>query len=167
MPETNIFSDITSGALPAVSWVKPGSLNDGHPASSKFDIFEAFTKKILDLLAAAPNNLAASTAVMITVDEGGGYYDHGYVQALDYFGDGTRIPMIVVSPYTKGVGMVHTYGDHASYVKFIEANWSLPPITSRSRDNFPNPTTSATNPYIPTNSPALTDLLDLFDFSTP
>ena len=40
------------------------------------------------------------TAIFITFDEGGGYYDSGYVQPLDFFGDGTRIPLIVVSPYT-------------------------------------------------------------------
>ena len=42
------------------------------------------------------------TAIFITFDEGGGYYDSGYVQPLDFFGDGTRIPIIVVSPYSKG-----------------------------------------------------------------
>ena len=44
--------------------------------------------------------------MIITVDEGGGYYDSGFVQTVDYFGDGTRIPMLVVSPFSKGVGMV-------------------------------------------------------------
>ena len=47
--------------------------------------------------------------------------------------------------------------------KFIEANWGLKPITNRSRDNLPNPLTE-NNPYIPTNSPAIGDLMDLFDF---
>ena len=42
------------------------------------------------------------TAIFITFDEGGGYYDSGYVQPLDFFGDGTRIPLIVVSPYREG-----------------------------------------------------------------
>ena len=44
--------------------------------------------------------LWSDTAIFITFDEGGGYYDSGYVQPLDFFGDGTRIPLIVVSPYT-------------------------------------------------------------------
>ncbi len=47
--------------------------------------------------------------------------------------------MIVVSKYTTGGHINHTYTDHASMVKFIEANWGLPPITNRSRDNLPNP----------------------------
>lgn len=100
-------------------------------------MFEAFTKKIIDQLKATPN-LWAHTAVFITVDEGGGYYDSGYVQPLDFFGDGTRIPLILVSPYSQGGRVVHDYSDHVSILKFIERNWRLPPITDRSRDNLPN-----------------------------
>jgi phospholipase C len=48
-------------------------------------------------------------------------------------------------------------------LKFIEANWGVPPITKRSRDNLPNPTSGA-DPYIPTNGPAIGDLMDLFKF---
>ncbi len=99
----------------------------------------------------------------MTFDEGGGYWDSGYVQPLDFFGDGTRIPMIVVSPYSKGGHISHTYTDHVSTLKFIERNWKIPPVTSRSRDNLPDPQTGA-NPYIPTNSPALGDMFDLFSF---
>ena len=66
------------------------------------------------------------TAIMITFDEGGGYWDSGYVQPIDFFGDGTRIPLLVVSPYSHGGRVVHTYYDHVSFDKFVEANWSLP-----------------------------------------
>jgi len=55
------------------------------------------------------------------------------------------------------------FADHVSTLKFIEANWGLGPITSRSRDNLPNPSTGE-NPYIPGNSPAIGDLTDLFNF---
>ncbi len=67
-----------------------------------------------------------STAILVTVDEGGGYYDSGYIQPVDYFGDGTRIPMLVVSKYSQGGHVSHEYSDHASIVKFIERNWYLP-----------------------------------------
>ncbi|HEY4115782.1 MAG TPA: alkaline phosphatase family protein, partial [Rhizomicrobium sp.] len=156
----DLYKALKSGNLPAVSYVKPSGLNDGHPASSKFSIFEAFTKKILDDLKKNPT-LAANTAVFITVDEGGGYYDSGYVQPVDFFGDASRIPLIVVSPYSKDVGVVHSYGDHASIVKFIEANWSLPPISPTTRDNLPNP---VQNGYVVTNGPAISDLMDFFNF---
>jgi phospholipase C len=159
---TNLYDDIKNGTLPAVSIVKPSGLVDGHPASSKLDLFEGFTKKIVDAVKANPA-VWADTAIFITFDEGGGYYDSGYVQPVDFFGDGTRIPLLVVSPYAKKGHISHDYSDHVSIDKFIEANWGLPAITKRSRDNFPNPVTAA-NPYVPVNSPALADLFDLFDF---
>jgi phospholipase C len=148
--------------LPAVSFVKPSGYLDGHPASSKVNLLEGFIKKIVEMTK-ANHTLWADTAIFITMDEGGGYYDSGYVQPLDYFGDGTRIPMIAVSKYSKGGHISHTYTDHVSVLKFIEANWNVPPITGRSRDNLPNPTTGA-DPYKPTNGPAIGDLTDLFSF---
>jgi phospholipase C len=159
----DLYNDIQSGSLPSVSYVKPSGFVDGHPASSKMDLFEGFVKKIVDLVQANPK-LWTETAIFITFDEGGGYADSGYVQQLDYFGDGTRIPMIVVSPYSSGGHISHVYSDHASVPKFIEKNWGLGPITQRSRDNMPNPTTEPSNPYVPINSPAIGDLMDLFNF---
>ena len=120
----NLYDDIKNGTLPAVSIVKPSGLVDGHPASSKLDLFEGFTKKIVDAVKANPT-LWKDTAIFITFDEGGGYYDSGYVQPLDFFGDGTRIPLIVVSPYTQGGHIAHDYSDHVSILKFIERNWGL------------------------------------------
>jgi phospholipase C len=160
----NLYSDIADGALPAVSVVKPSGLVDGHPSSSKLDLFESFCEKIVDAVQANPK-LWASTAIFITEDEGGGYYDSGYVQPLDFFGDGTRIPLLVVSPYARPGHIAHEYSDHVSLDKFIEANWGLPTITKRSRDNFPNPISASGNPYVPVNSPALDDLFSLFSFS--
>jgi phospholipase C len=160
----NLYANIANGYLPAVSIVKPSGLVDGHPASSKLDLFESFVKKIVDGVHADPK-LWASTAIFITEDEGGGYYDSGYVQPLDFFGDGTRIIFLAVSPYARPGYIAHEYADHVSIDKFIEANWGLPTITRRSRDNFPNPISAPGNPYVPVNSPALDDLFSLFDFS--
>ncbi|MDB5408917.1 MAG: phosphoesterase [Rhodospirillales bacterium] len=160
---TDLYADISSGDLPAVSFVKPGGLLDGHPASSKFNLFEAFTQKIVESVHRNPT-LWADTAIIITVDEGGGYYDSGYIQPVDFFGDGTRIPLIVVSPFSRGGHVEHAYYDHASLVKFINRNWKLSPITGRSRDNLPNPTASPENPYVPVNGPAIGDLFEMFDF---
>ena len=160
---TDFFAAVDNGSLPAVSFVKPDGLLDGHPASSKFDLFEGMVKKIMDHLTANPE-LFASTVLFITVDEGGGYYDSGYIQPLDFFGDGPRIPMIAVSPFSRGGHISHSYSDHVSILKFIERNWDLNPLTRRSRDNFPNPRADEDNPYVPRNSPALGDLFDLFNF---
>jgi phospholipase C len=158
-----LYHDIEKGKLPAVSFVKPSGWVDGHPASSKWDLFEGFVRKIVQEVRSQPE-LWESTAIFITEDEGGGYYDSGYVQPLDFFGDGTRIPLIVVSRYTKPGHISHSYADHVSLLKFIERNWTLGKISGRSRDNFPNPTTEPGNPYVPTNSPAISDLFDLFRF---
>jgi phospholipase C len=160
---TDLYSDIAAGTLPAVSFVKPSGWVDGHPASSKWNLYEGFVKKIVDAVQ-SNKELWESTAIFITTDEGGGYYDSGYVQALDFFGDGTRIPMIVVSKYTKPGHISHSYTDHVSVLKFIERNWNLPAVSGRSRDNLPNPKAEMENPYVPTNTPAIGDLFDLFDF---
>jgi hypothetical protein len=64
---------------------------------------------------------------------------------------------------TKGL-VDHTSYDHASVLKFIEANWKLPTVSSRSRDNVPNPVESRNSPYRPVNAPAIGDLVNLFEF---
>ena len=153
----------SSPTLESVVIVKPSGYNDGHPASSKLDLFEGFTKKIVDAVKANPD-LWPNTAIFITFDEGGGYYDSGYIQPVDFFGDGTRIPLIIVSPYTEGGIVTHEYSDHVSITKFIEKNFGLGPISGRSRDNLPNPKQAAGS-YVPTNIPALDDLFDSFQFS--
>ncbi|MEJ0095657.1 MAG: alkaline phosphatase family protein [Methylocella sp.] len=159
----DLIADIQNNTLPSVSFAKPDSLLDGHPQTSKIDLFEAYTQKILDALEANPK-LKATTAVIITWDEAGGFYDSGYIQPIDFFGDGPRIPLLILSPYSTGGIVNHSYGDHVSLLKFIERNWKLKPISDRSRDNLPNPTATKDNPYVPTNPPALDDLFDAFDF---
>jgi len=161
---TDFFAALKGDQLPAIAFVKPDSLVDGHPASSKLDLFEAMLENIVDQLTAHPS-LFKDTALFVAFDEGGGSWDSGYLQPLDFFGDGPRIPFIVVSPYSRGGKVVHTYYDHVSVLKFIERNWRLQPLTARSRDNLPNPASAAGNPYVPTNSPAIGDLFDMFDFS--
>jgi phospholipase C len=160
---TDFFAAVDNSTLPAVSFVKPDGLLDGHPASSKVDLLEGMITKIMDHLTANPS-LFASTVLFITMDEGGGLYDTGYIQPLDFFGDGPRIPLLAISPYTRGGHISHVYSDHVSILKFIERNWKLAPLTTRSRDNFPNPFSLSFDPYVPLNSPAIGDLFDLFNF---
>ena len=161
---SDFIDELDHGHLRPVSYVKPDSFDDGYPATSKLDIFEAMTQKILDRLK-AHDKLFEETAFIITFDEGGGYWDSGFFQPIDFFGDGPRIPLIVVSPFSKGGRVVHSYTDHASILKFIERNWDLKPLTHRSRDNLPNPITPhGGNPYVPVNMPAIGDLFDMFTF---
>jgi phospholipase C len=164
---TDLFTDIQNGTLPSVSYVKPDGTMDGHPASSKFDLFEAFAGNIIQLVQKNPK-LWAETAIFVTVDEGGGYYDSGFIQPVDFFGTGPRIPMIAVSPFSTGGHVSHVYNEHSSFVKFVERNWRLhTTLTSRSRDNLPNPVQDDDNDedrYVPRNMPAIGDLFDMFDF---
>jgi phospholipase C len=160
----DLLADIQANKLPSVSFGKPDGLLDGHPSSSKIDLFEAYVQQVLAALDANPA-LKAETVVFVTWDEAGGYYDSGFIQPIDYFGDGPRIPLLVLSPYSTGGKVSHSYGDHASILKFIERNWNLNPLTDRSRDNLPNPRMRSDQPYVPANMPALSDLFDMFDFS--
>ena len=148
----DLITAIQNNTLPSVSFGKPDGLLDGHPQSSKVDLFEAYTLNILGALDANPQ-LKAETAVFITWDEAGGYWDSGYIQSIDFFGDGPRIPMLILSPYSTGGKVYHNYGDHVSLLKFIERNWGLQPLTNRSRDNLPNPTFSKNNPVCADQQP--------------
>src|SRR5215470_17818421 len=159
----DFFQELDHGKLPSLAYLKPDSLIDGHPASSTLDLFEAMVENIVDKLKRHPE-LFKETAFFVTFDEGGGYWDSGFMQPVDFFGDGPRIPMLAISPYSRGGKIVHSYNDHASVVKFIERNWGLKPLTERSRDNLPNPRMRDDTPYVPRNMPAVGDLFDMFDF---
>jgi len=158
------YQDLSSGHLPAVSFVRPYEPYSGHPANSSVSAYEYFVSSVANAVIKR-KQLFASTAIVVTFDEGGGYYDSGYIQPLDFFGDGTRIPLLVISPYVRQGTIDHAYCDQASILKFIEANWKLAPLSARSRDHLPNPIASPRNPYVPRNGPAIGDLMTIFDFA--
>ena len=151
--------------LPAVSFVIPPNPESGHPAYSTVFALERFVRDLVAKVQASP--AWDRSAILITTDEGGGFYDGGYVQAIDFFGDGTRIPLLAVSPFARKGHVDHTYYDHASVLKFIERNWRLPPLAANSRDSLPNPIMNGPDPYVPSNRPAIGDLMGLFDFGDP
>ena len=159
---SDFISQAEAGTLPAVSFLKPAD-DDGHPGYSSLYAFENFVARAV---AAVQSNSAEwkSTAIFITMDEGGGYYDSGYIQPVSFFGDGPRVPLILVSPFAKKGAVDHTYNDHVSILKFIEGNWGLSPLTSYSEDNLPNPTPEA---YVPRDRPAIGDLMTMFNFHHP
>jgi phospholipase C len=152
----------TQNRFPGVAFVRPFESKAGHPANATVPDWEKFVAGLVNQVK-KNKELWKKTAILITVDEGGGYYDSGYVQAVDCFADGTRIPLVAVSPWAKKGYMDHTYYDHASIAKFIEHNWGLKPLSARSRDNLPNPVHSQDD-YVPANRPAVGDLMNLFQF---
>jgi acid phosphatase len=157
----NLYADIAAGTLPAVAFVRPLEQLAGHPANATLALYENFTTNLVNMVHDHPD-LWNKTAILITVDEGG-YYDSGYIQPVDFFGDGTRIPLIAVSPFARKGFVDHTYYDHASVLKFIEWNWSVGKLSGRSRDNLPNPV-QPSGTYVPINGPAIGDLRNLFNF---
>jgi phospholipase C len=159
-----LFDDIdNSQNMPAIAFVIPPNSESGHPASSTPMRYEQFLRRLIDKVRSNPA-LWAKSAILVTVDEGGGYWDSGYIQILDAFGDGTRIPLIAVSPFARRGEIDHTYTDHVSILKFIEVNWHLDPLSARSRDHLPNPVADSADVYVPANRPALGDLTSLFRF---
>jgi phospholipase C len=158
------YVDVKNAAtFPAVSVIAPYASISGHPGYAMVPAFDGLAQDVIARVQANPE-LWRHTVVLVTFDEGGGYYDSGYVQPLDFFGDGTRVPLIAVSPYARPGHVDHTYYDHASIIKFIEYNWGLPRLSARSRDNLPNPVHGKPDPYVPLNRPAIGDLTGLFDF---
>ena len=156
----DLYADIAAGTVPSVAFVRPLEQMAGHPANATIALYENFVTNLVNMVH-DHSDLWNTTAILITVDEGGGYYDSGYIQPVDFFGDGTRVPLIVVSPYVKKGFVDHTYYDHVSVLKFIEWNWGLKPLSARSRDNLHN----AVQPggtYVPINGPAIGDLRNLF-----
>lgn len=158
---SDFLADAANGTLPAVSFLKPGD-DDGHPGYSTLAAFENFVGNAVRAVQ-SNQSLWKSTAIFVTFDEGGGYYDSGPIQPTSFFGDGTRVPMMVISPFTKPGYIDHSYADHVSVLKFIEANWSLHPLTARSLDNLPDPV-QRDGSYLPSNGPAIGNLMTLFDF---
>jgi acid phosphatase len=160
---SSFYRDLERGTLPAVSFVIPKSLDSGHPGDSVVASYENLLRDIVARVQ-KQRRLWPHAAIIATMDEGGGHFDSGYVQVLDFFGDGPRIPLLVISPYARRGQVDHTYNDHASILKFIERNWRFGPLSTRSRDNLPDPIARGDDPYRPGNSPALGDLMTLFDF---
>jgi phospholipase C len=149
-------------AFPAVSIIAPYDSISGHPGYAMETGFDELLRSVVDKVKQNPA-LWQKTAIIVTFDESGGYYDSGYIQFIDFFGDGPRIPLMVISPHAKKGYVDHTYYDHASILKFIEHNWGVPPLSARSRDNLPNPIHDKASPYVPKNRPAIGDLMNLIE----
>jgi phospholipase C len=126
-PETNIFSDISGGTLPAMSWVIPDAENSDHPGYS--DTGPSWVASVVNAIGQSP--YWNDTAIVIVWDDWGGFYDPVAPPPLDnQGGPGFRVGMIVVSPYSAGAsctgeGAVHTVYEFGSIVRFIEDTWSL------------------------------------------
>src|SRR2546427_2469954 len=129
-PVDGLVADIRANRLPPVTWVTPRfQLSDHPPYSMCYG--ENWTTLVVDAIMRSP--IWRNTAIFLTWDDYGGFYDHVMPPQVDGLGLGLRVPMIVISPYAKEGYVDHTLGEFSSVVRFVEDNWGLAPMTRRDR----------------------------------
>jgi phospholipase C len=130
-PVDDVVDDIRSNdGVPAVTWITPRFQLSNHPGSN-FCYGENWATRVIDTIMHSPD--WPSTAIFLTWDDYGGFYDHVRPPRVDRFGLGLRVPLIVLSPYAKRGFVDHTPGDFDSMLRFIEDNWGLRSFTARDR----------------------------------
>jgi len=127
--ETDFTKALTANTLPAVSFVKPLGPDNEHPG---YTSLQQGQQHVADLVAAVQKSpYWKDTAIVIIYDENGGRWDHVAPPKGDKWGPGTRVPMIVISPFAKQGFVDHTQYDTTSILKTIENRWGLAPLGSR------------------------------------
>jgi phospholipase C len=132
-PWTSFDGALQQGTLPAVSWVMPvgGGAETGeydqHPEGNVTSD-EGWVLGVVD--GVMQSQYWNSTAIFITYDEGGGYYDHVPPPVVDGVQLGFRIPLFVISAYAKENYVSNTVMNHASTLAFVDYNWNLPALNS-------------------------------------
>jgi phospholipase C len=130
VPMDDFSRDLSSGNLAQVVYVDPSEdpLISEHPPED-VTVGEAWTKALIDEIVSSSS--WSSTAIFLTWDESGGFYDHVPPPQVDSWGYGFRVPMIIVSPYARRSWLDHESMDHTSILRFIADNWRLPYLTPR------------------------------------
>ncbi|HLJ82554.1 MAG TPA: alkaline phosphatase family protein [Candidatus Eremiobacteraceae bacterium] len=128
-PSSNILKDISSGNLKSYSIVTPTELCSDHAGSPKDICGPSWVSSIVN--AVGGSSYWSSTAIFITWDEWGGWYDHAFTPMLDVMGPGFRVPLVVVSPYVVKAGFVsHKMHEFGSVLHFVEEDYGLPALTN-------------------------------------
>jgi phospholipase C len=146
-PPTTVITDARNGTLPQVSWVIPDWADSDHSAANS-DEGPSWVAAVVNAIGQGPD--WDSTAIVVTWDEWGGWYDHVPPPQLDWKGLGIRVPCIIISPYARPGYVDHTQYEFASILKFAEQTFKLPVIGPPS---FGYTDTRATS------------ILDAFDFT--
>jgi phospholipase C len=130
VPTEQFMTDATGGNLPTVSWIAtPGQYSEHAPAS--VCVGENWTVQMLNALMEGPD--WSSTAVFLTWDDFGGFYDHVAPQQIDGYGLGFRVPLLIISPYAKQGYIDHTQYEFSSMLRFAEDELGLPTLTNRDK----------------------------------
>lgn len=154
---TNFYKDAMNGTLPAVSWITPNGSNSEHPPARLSD-GQAWTASLIDAVMQSPD--WESTAILLSWDDWGGFYDHVAPPHVDQNGYGLRVPGILISPYAKQGYIDHQALSHDAYLKFIEDIFLNQQRIDPKTDGRPDP-----RPDVRENISTLGDLLSEFDFA--
>lgn len=134
VPDTQFEQDALAGNLATVSWLVPNFIMSEHGHYGSVCGGENWTVRQINAVMNGP--LWNSTAIFITWDDFGGFYDHVPPPAPDQLGFGPRVPLLVISPYAKAGTISHTTYELASLLKFVESMFHLPALAAR--DNSAN-----------------------------
>jgi phospholipase C len=118
-----ILTDIANNQLPAVSWVIPAGQNSDHAGIATNTGGPSWVAAIVNAIGQSP--YWANTAIIVTWDDWGGWYDHVAPTIINSYEYGFRVPLIVISPYAKAGYISHTTHDFGSILKFIEETFGL------------------------------------------
>jgi phospholipase C len=130
VPVEQFMTDATNGTLPTVSWIVTPQKDSEH-APASVCTGENWTVQMLNSLMNSPD--WSSTAVFLTWDDWGGFYDHVAPQRIDSYGLGFRVPLIVISPYAKKGYIDHTQYEFSSMLRFTEDELNLASLTNRDK----------------------------------
>lgn len=128
VPIFQFISDAQNGNLPALSWLMPNLAADEHPLSSVC-VGENWTVDEINAIMQGPQ--WGSSAIFVTYDESGDFYDHVPPPKVDPFGLGMRVPLLIISPFAKKGYVSHTTYTMGSILRFVEARFNLQPLTDR------------------------------------
>jgi phospholipase C len=129
-PVDDVVRDVRADRLPPVTWVTPRFALSEHPEYN-FCHGENWTTEVINAVMESP--MWRDTAIFLTWDDYGGFYDHVPPRRVDGDGFGIRVPMLILSPYAKTGYVDHTEGEFSSVLRFIENNWGLSQLTHRDR----------------------------------
>ena len=121
-PNTAVFDDIRNGKLPQFAWVLPDHLDSDHPGTFT-DTGPSWIASVVN--AVGRSKYWDSTAILVTWDDWGGWYDHVKPPHRDYQGLGFRVPLLAISAYAKRGYVAHNVYEFGSILRFAEDNWDL------------------------------------------
>jgi hypothetical protein len=151
------FSAARAGNLPSVSWIVPSKRKSEHPPASIAD-GQAWVTRVVNAVMRSPN--WKSSAIFVSWDDWGGFYDHVPPPKVDAAGYGIRVPSFVISPYAKRGFIDHQVLSFDAYLKFIEDLFLDGARIDPRTDGRPD-----SRPTVREDAPQLGNLIEEFDFS--